>query len=282
MRRGILRRSACLALALCALVSLLCPLCALTETSDGETGALNAAQVQGGFWDRAQESFTRTFVEEGRYRLVLSGLGVTMLITFASAALGTLLGFGLVRLRHRDIEAVNRLIALYGSLIAGIPAVVILMLLYYIVFGAVQLSAVIVAIIGFTLIFGARAYGVIWGAVCAVDDGQREAALALGYTRERTFNEIVLPQSRRAALTPLLAQMVLLLKETCMAGYITVLELTRVGDLIRGQTTEAFFPLVAIALAYFLLTRLLARIVRLVDRYGDRRREARRIKGVDA
>ena len=281
MRNGMLRRSVCLALALCALACALCPLCALAETPGGEPSALNGAQVPGGFWDRAQDSFTRTFIRDGRYRMVLSGLGVTLLITFASGMLGTLLGFGLVRLRYRDIEALNRLISVYGSLIAGIPAVVILMVLYYIVFGAVQLSAVFVAIIGFTLIFGARAYGVIWSTVSAVDGGQREAALALGYTREQAFRQIVLPQSRPAALALLQAQLVQLLKETSMAGYITVLELTRASDMIRGQTKEAFFPLIAVTLVYYVLTRLLTRLVRLVDRHYDRQRKARRIKGVD-
>lgn len=243
--------------------------------------ATDGAPVKGGFWDRVQDSFTRTFIRDGRYKMVLSGLGVTLLITFASGALGTLLGFGLVRLRHRDVDAVNRLISMYGNLIAGIPAVVILMVLYYIVFGAVQLPAVLVAIIGFALIFGARAYGVIWSAVSAVDGGQREAALALGYTREQAFGKIVLPQSRPVYLPLLQAQLVQLLKETCMAGYITVLELTRAGDLIRSRTMEAFFPLIAVALVYLLLTRLLTQLVRLVDRHYDRQRKARRIKGVD-
>ena len=87
--------------------------------------------------------------------MILSGLGVTVTISIAAGILGILLAFGLVFLRHRSRKVFNKLIAIYSRLVAGIPAVVILMVLYYIVFGAVDLPAVVVAIVGFALIFGA-------------------------------------------------------------------------------------------------------------------------------
>lgn len=235
-----------------------------------------------GFWAGLKSSFIKTFVKEHRYQMVLSGLGLTVLISVMAGALGLLLAFGLVFLRQRDNKVANRIIGVYESLIAGIPAVVILMVLYYIVFGKVQMPAVIVAIIGFALIFGARAYGVLRNAIAGVDGGQQEGALALGYTEKRCFREVILPQAVPRSLPILQAQFVTLIKETSVAGFITVLELTRAGDLIRSSTMEAFFPLISIAVIYYLLTWLFARCVGRIRLRMDRKHDARKIKGVDA
>ena len=234
-----------------------------------------------GFWAGMKESFYRTFIKDNRYRMVLSGLVLTVLISVLAGVIGILLAFGLVLVRQRNKKAINRLIAFYESLIAGIPAVVILMVLYYIVFGKVEISAVIVAIIGFALIFGARAYGVIWNAIGAVDVVQWEAALALGYSERTAFWQIILPQAVPIYLPVLQAQFVTLLKETSVAGFITVLELTRAGDLIRSATMDAFFPLISIAIIYYILTWLMTKLVGLFDVNLDRKHHARKIKGVD-
>ena len=227
------------------------------------------------------DSFHRTFIAEGRYRMFLSGLLVTVFMAVSAGVLGTLLAFALVFLKHRDHPITNRIIGVYRSLIAGIPSVIILMVLYYLIFGAVQIPAVIVAIVGFSLIFGGRAYQIIWNAVNAVDAGQREAALALGYSEKKAFREVILPQSSGIYKPLLQAQYVMLLKETSIAGFITVLELTRVGDLIRSRTMEAFFPLIVVAAIYFLLTRLLTFIATRISRRQLKKRDARKIKGVD-
>ena len=239
-------------------------------------------QTSAGFWGGLRESFRRTFLTESRYRMVLEGLGRTVVIALLSGALGFLLALGLTFARHRNNPVLNRLIGAYTSLIAGIPAVVILMVLYYIVFRKTSVSALIVAVVGFTLIFGARAFGVIWNTVLSVDEGQREAALALGYTEGHAFREVILPQAARGFYPLLLAQFVSLTKETSIAGYISVVELTRAGDLIRSRTMEAFFPLISIALLYYLLTCLLEAGARLLDLYLQKKQEERKIRGVDA
>ena len=241
-----------------------------------------AAEANESLITRLKGSFHRTFLKDSRYKMVLSGLWTTIVTSAFSGFFGLLLAFALVFLRHRDNPAVNRLIGVYRSLISGIPAVVILMVLYYIVFGKTSLSAIIVAVIGFSLIFAARAFGVIWNTLESIDPGQREAALALGYGEERAFREIILPQARRG-FTPLIAaQFTALVKETSIAGYITVVELTRAGDLIRSRTMEAFFPLLSIALIYFVLIRCLEKAEDLLQKYGARKRQERKIKGVDA
>ena len=234
-----------------------------------------------GFWQGMKDSFERTFITEKRYMMILSGLGVTLTISIAAGILGLLLAFGLVFLRHRNRKVFNKLIAGYSRLIAGIPAVVILMVLYYIIFGAVDMPAVVVAIVGFALIFGARAFEVIWNAVCNVDGGQREAALALGYTENLAFRNIVLPQSKDIYYPLLQGQFVTLVKETSIVGYITALDLTRAGDLIRSRTMDAFFPLLAIAVLYFLLTWVLAYLLTRIHVSELKKRDRRIIKGVD-
>ena len=241
-----------------------------------------AAEADEGLIARLKGSFHRTFIKDSRYKMVLSGLWTTTVIAAFSGFFGLLLAFALVFLRHRNNPVFNRLIAVYCSLISGIPAVVILMVLYYIVFGKTSIPAIIVAVIGFSLIFGARAFGVIWNTLESIDPGQREAALALGYGEEHAFREIILPQARRGFIPLIAAQFTSLVKETSIAGYITVVELTRAGDLIRSRTMEAFFPLLSIALIYFVLIRCLEKAEDLLKKYGARKREERKIKGVDA
>ena len=238
-------------------------------------------QPSQGFWSDLKTSFYKTFVKDSRYQMILSGLGLTLLIGVLSGFLGLLLALGLVFVRYRNHRGINRAIQVYTSLVSGIPAVVILMVLYYIVFGKIQAPAVVVAIIGFTLIFGARAFGVIWNTVGAIDAGQREAALALGYSEKQAFREIIMPQVHPRCLHIVLSQFVSLMKETSVAGFITVLELTRAGDLIRSRTMQAFFPLLSVALIYFVLTRILLALVRLLNQRLDKKHRARLIKGVD-
>ncbi len=241
-----------------------------------------AAEAGDSLITRLKGSFHRTFIKDSRYKMVLSGLWTTIVVSAFSGIFGLLLAFALILLRHRDNPVFNRLIAVYCSLISGIPAVVILMVLYYIVFGKTSLSAIIVAVIGFSLIFAARAFGVIWNTLESVDPGQREAALALGYEEERAFREIILPQARRGFIPLIAAQFTSLVKETSIAGYITVVELTRAGDLIRSRTMEAFFPLISIALIYFVLIRCLEKAEDLLQKHIAHKREERKIKGVDA
>ena len=243
------------------------------------TGA--GAVAKQGFFASLGQSFERTFIKEKRYMMILSGLGMTVLIAVLAAAFGLALAYGLVFIRRIDNPIANRLISGYNSLIAGIPAAVILMVLYYIIFASDKFSPVAVAIIGFSLIYCSRAYGIIWNGVTSVDGGQREAALALGYDEARAFREVILPQSEHYYRPLLFSQFILLLKETSVAGYITVLELTRAGDLIRSRTMEAFFPLISVAAIYFLLTFLLTRIARRIDGAFTEKHRNHKIKGVD-
>ena len=243
--------------------------------------------AQTGFWDELKEDFEKTFIRENRWKLIVEGIGVTMLISICAAIAGSLLGLGLYMLSRADAK-VLRLLAkgiakVYSRIIAGTPVVVILMILFYVIFGNIRdMSGIVVAIIGFTLTFGAFVFDHMTVSVNSVDKGQTEAAYALGYTKNKTFFRIIFPQAMTIFLPSYCGQAVELIKATAVVGYVAVNDLTKMGDIIRSNTYEAFFPLIATAVIYFLLTWMLSALLGLVKRqFEPKRRSAEMIlKGV--
>ena len=249
----------------------------------------NAADGQSelSFWDGIKASFEKTFIREERWKLIVDGIGVTVLISVCAALVGSLFGFGLYMLSRSDLKILQMLTRGfakgYSRIIAGTPIVVILMILFYVVFGeARDMSGIVVAVIGFALTFGAFVYDHMTVSVGGVDRGQTEAAYALGYTKNRTFFRIIFPQAMNIFLPSYCGQAVELIKATAVVGYIAVNDLTKMGDIIRSNTYEAFFPLIATAIIYFLLTWGLSLLLGLVKlRFEPKRRSKEAIlKGV--
>ena len=241
----------------------------------------------GTFWDEMKEDFQKTFIREDRWKLIVKGIGVTMLISLCAAFAGSLLGFGLYMLSRSDVKLIQLLAKgiakIYSRVIAGTPVVVILMILFYVVFGKMRdINGIVVAIIGFSLTFGAFVYDHMTVSVGSVDRGQLEAAYALGYTKNKTFFRIIFPQAMTIFLPSYCGQAVELIKATAVVGYIAVNDLTKMGDIIRSNTYEAFFPLIATAVIYFLLTWILASLLKLLKlRFEPKRRRKETIlKGV--
>jgi len=235
-----------------------------------------------GFLEGLAASFERTFITEDRWKIILGGLGVTLLISAASGAAGFALGFLFVMLRRKRPGGVaDRLIRVLEKLAGGLPVVVVLMLFYYVIFGAVSVPGVVVAILAFTLLFAASTGSIMWNAIRAVDVGQTEAGRALGFGDRETFFLVVLPQAARHFAPLLIAQFVTLIKDTAVVGYIAVQDLTRVGDLIRARTMEAFFPLIAIAIIYFVFCWLMSWLLGRLAKRLEPKDEPRTIKGVD-
>lgn len=245
------------------------------------------SSAQGGFWAELKADFEKTFIREDRWKLIVEGIGVTMLISLCAAAAGSLLGFGLYMLSRSEVKLLQLLAkgiaSVYSRIIAGTPVVVILMILFYVIFGKVRdMSGILVAIIGFTLTFGAFVYDHMTVSVSSVDRGQTEAAYALGYTKNKTFFRIIFPQAMTIFLPSYCGQAVELIKATAVVGYVAVNDLTKMGDIIRSNTYEAFFPLIATAVIYFLLTWILASLLKLLKlRFEPKRRSKEDIlKGV--
>ena len=211
-------------------------------------------------------SVYRTLIEEDRWISVLQGLLVTLIITVAGFALANLLGAAFCAMAMSKSRVPRAIADFYSRLMQGLPVVVILMILYYIVFGKSHISNVAVAIMGFALVFGATMAQLFEGGIRSVDAGQTEAALATGLTKYQAFCGIVLPQAIRTMLPGYFSNLISLMKGTAVVGYIAVNDLTKVGDIIRSNTYEAIVPLLIIALVYFTIACLLLSLMKLLKK----------------
>ena len=231
-------------------------------------------------------SFEKTFVREQRWKLIVEGVGTTLLISASAVIGGSLLGFALymaARSKQKWLSEVAKKVAkVYSTIIAGTPTLVVLMVLFYIIFTSPNMSGAVVAILGFILTFGSFVYDQLALTVSGVDNGQLEAAYALGYSRNQTFFRIILPQAMRMFLPSYSGEIVGLIKATSVVGYIAVNDLTKMGDIIRGNTYEAFFPLIAVAVIYFAITWGVAGLLGILKRKAEpkRRKNENILKGV--
>ncbi len=228
------------------------------------------------------ESFRRTFIVEQRWKLVLSGLWTTVLISVCSMLLGTLFGALVCVLYRSKVKLLSFIAKLYVRLVQGMPMVVMLMILYYIVLRKVPVSAVFVAIIGFSMNFAAYTSEMFRTGVDAVDKGQREAAAASGFSGLQSFVFITLPQALRHILPVYKGEFISMVKLTSIVGYISIQDLTQVSDIIRSRTYQAFFPLIVTALIYFAVTYLFILILNFLEFKIDPKRRKRLVKGVSA
>ena len=234
------------------------------------------------FFAGVQESFYKTFIRENRYQLFIEGIVTTLIITAFSILFGTALGFLIFMLCRNGGRIPDIVSRFFVWLIQGMPVVVLLMILYYIIFAKTQMNGTVVAVIAFTLVFGAAVFGMLKMGVGAVDHGQKEAALALGYGNLHAFFRIILPQALPHFLPAYKGEVVSLIKATAIVGYIAVQDLTKMGDIVRGRTYDAFFPLIAVAVIYFLLGGLLTFIVGRIEKLINPRRRKKEtiLKGV--
>ena len=235
-----------------------------------------------GFLAGLRDSFSKTFIREGRWKLFTRGVLNTLIITVLAVLLGTALGFGVFMLCRNGNIFANGITRFFMWLVQGTPMVVLLMILYYIIFGSLAINGITVAVTGFTLTFGASVFGLLKMGVGAVDRGQYEAAGALGYSSRRTFFRIILPQALPHVMNAYKGEIVSLIKATAVVGYIAVQDLTKMGDIVRSRTYEAFFPLIAVTVIYFSLEGLLGFLVSRISISLDpkRRKPEDVLKGV--
>ena len=243
------------------------------ESQEGFSAAVGAIPT-------IKDSFERALLQENRWHYILVGLGVTLLISVCSGVLGLLLGFFTVMQRRNGARWLNRLVTIYQVLMGSLPIVVVLMLLYYVVFGAVDIAAEIVAILAFSLSFGAASGSTMWEAVESLDPGIEESGLALGYSRRQVFLYVMLPQASLKFLPQLLSHFINLVQATSVVGFIALQDLTRASDLIRSFTMDAFFPLMVTAIVYLVICLTLTGLLQLVASRLKVENRSRRIKGV--
>lgn len=217
-------------------------------------------------WLDLKESFDVNFIQESRWKYLASGFLVTVQVSFFSVLLGVLMGFmvAVIRATHDTtgkLRFLNALCKLYLTVIRGTPVVVQLLIIYFIIFGSVDVSKVLVAVVAFGFNSGAYVAEIIRGGIMAIDKGQFEAGRSLGLGYAQTMVYIILPQAFKNVLPSLGNEFIVLLKETSVSGYIALQDLTKGGDIIRSQTYTAFMPLMAVALTYLAVVMLFSRLL---------------------
>jgi polar amino acid transport system substrate-binding protein len=166
---------------------------------------------------------------------------------------------------------------IYISILRGTPVLVVLMMIFYVVFASVNIDPVFVAVVAFGMNFAAYVSEIFRTGIDGVDKGQTEAGIAMGFTRVRTFLYIVLPQTVRRILPVYKGEFISLVKMTSIVGYIAVQDLTKASDIIRSRTFDAFFPLVMVAILYFLISWVLMQSLEYVERVTDPQYKRRKV-----
>ena len=218
-----------------------------------------------------KKEFFTNFIEKNRWKYIADGLKITLIVTIFAVLIGVLLGFliAIVRTTHDKtgkLKILNAICKVYLTVIRGTPVVVQLMIIYFIIFGSVDISKVLVAIIAFGINSGAYVAEIFRSGIMSIDNGQFEAGRSLGFNYAQTMMYIIMPQAFKNVLPTLCNEFISLLKETSVSGYIALQDLTKGGDIIRSRTYDAFMPLIAVALIYLAMVMIFTKLVSLLER----------------
>ena len=236
--------------------------------------------LTGSWWDELVSKFVLDFVEKDRWKFITDGLFITFEVTFFSLIIGTIIGIliAVIRTSHDQIgkknlkgisgfvlRLLNLICRLYLTIIRGTPALVQLLFMYFVFLVATN-NKVLVASISFGINSGAYVAEIMRSGIMSVDKGQMEAGRALGLGYGVTMTSIIMPQAIKNILPALVNEMITLLKETSICGYIGLNELTRGGDIIRGTTFDALLPLTVVALIYLAIVMIFTWLMGLLER----------------
>lgn len=218
-----------------------------------------------------QDKFYLNFIKDDRWMYLANGLKTTLIVTLFAVLIGVLIGFVVAVIRSTydktgKLRFLNVVSKLYLTIIRGTPVVVQLLIIYFVIFGSVKVDKTLVAVLAFGLNSGAYVAEIIRGGIMSIDNGQFEAGRSLGFNYVQTMIYIILPQVFKNVLPSLANEFIVLLKETSVAGYIALEDLTKGGDIIRSRTYEAFMPLFAVAIIYLILVLTFSKLVSILER----------------
>lgn len=228
------------------------------------------------------DKFYLCFVEDDRWTWLVDGLKNTLIITVFALIIGVIIGIIVATVRstydkNKDslkkkggagfvfLKIANGICRLFLTIVRGTPVVVQLMIMYFVIMINEQ-NGVIVAIIAFGINSGAYVAEIFRSGIMSINEGQFEAGRSLGFSYLKTMIYIIIPQAVKVILPTLFNELIVLVKETSIAGYVGVVDLTKAGDRIRGRTFEAFLPLIAVAIVYLVIVIILTQILRLIER----------------
>ena len=212
---------------------------------------MNIFTAIGQFFTNWGAKLASTFLEDDRYMMLVEGLGNTAVITLGALCIGVVIGalVAIIKYCGEGVPALKPLCTLcdiYTTVIRGIPVVVVLLIFYFVIMQSA--NGITVGIVTFGINSGAYMAELMRSGIGAVDAGQMEAGRSLGMSRLQTTVHVILPQAMKNILPAIGNEMIALLKETAVAGYVAVQDLTRAGNLIRNNTFDAFNPLMVVAL----------------------------------
>ena len=218
-----------------------------------------------------QERFYLNFIADDRWKYLVNGLKVTLTITFFALIIGVVLGFLVAIVRSTydktgKLKILNLICKVYLTVIRGTPVVVQLLIIYFIIFGSVDINKTLVAVMAFGFNSGAYVAEIFRSGIMSIDDGQFEAGRSLGFNYAQTMFYIIMPQAFKNVLPALGNEFIVLLKETSVAGYIALQDLTKGGDIIRSRTYDAFMPLMAVAIIYLVMVMIFSKLVSMLER----------------
>lgn len=218
-----------------------------------------------------RENIYNSFIYQDRYKYYLTGLGNTIIMAFFACLIGVILGLILSLVidyneKTGKLYLLSTFARMYIEIIRGTPALLQLMILYYIIFKSVNINIVVVGIISFGLNSGAYVSQIIRSGLISISKGQEEASTMLGFNYFQTMKYVIMPQALRNVLPALGNEFITLLKETSVAGYIGILELTKASDIVASSTYDYFFPLLIVAIIYLILTLGLTKLLNFFER----------------
>ena len=236
----------------------------------------------GEWFQKLVDKFYLCFIDDSRWTWLVDGLKNTLIITVFALIIGVVIGIIIATVRStydKNGEAMkkkggvgyvilriaNAICSLYLTIIRGTPVVVQLMIMYFVILINVQ-NGVVVAIIAFGINSGAYVAEIFRSGIMSIDQGQFEAGRSLGFNYIQTMRHIIIPQAIKVILPTLWNEFIVLVKETSVAGYVGVVDLTKAGDRIRGRTFEAFMPLFAVAIIYLVIVIILTQILKVIER----------------
>ncbi len=224
--------------------------------------------------------FILNFIEKDRWEFITTGLQNTLIITLLSLILGVALGVIIAIVRssydktYHDMRKsfkkslfaiINFICKIYLTVIRGTPVVVQLMIMYYIIFASSR-NSLLVAVVAFGINSGAYVAEIVRSGIMSIDEGQFEAGRSLGFDYKQTMWYVIIPQAFKNILPALANEFIVLLKETSVAGYVTIRDLTMGGNIIRAATYSPFLPLIAVAAIYLVLVIFFTQLVGILER----------------
>jgi len=210
-----------------------------------------------GWLEKIQDQFTRCFIEEDRYMLLVKGIGVTIKVSLVALALGLVIGFLIALCNLSSKKPLKAIGTVYTDVIRGTPSVTQLMIIYFVVFASIHWSKWLIAAIAFGINSGAYVSEIIRAGILSIDRGQTEAGRSLGLSSAQTMTRIVMPQAVKNIFPALCNEFIVLIKETAIVGYVGLMDIQKAGDFIKSATFLPFMPLVATAIIYYILIKLL-------------------------